>query len=310
MFRLCLVKPQNKYEQFSTSYLRTLLPYGGGHNNVYYRRPSQQQEFDLRRQQIDEDPSETEAAAAASIQQQLALLNDDAGVFLNGPEGLLSKYKNLNRPISVAALQRKQTYNQQKQPISDEELNRLFVSIQNIQPPIDERNDDYLNLNDENRASEQLLDFANIIGNRQPAAADAIINDNINYGNSDFNQKWKLQKHLKSSSSPSSSNHEQQQQQHQQAPVYREENMAIPYDEIEQTKKRKETKNVSVNNNGDDNQSLMEKKRLQVPSNVMNNEHSIQAPKSYQQSIINTKSSIQSKFSSLSDIYFIGNTIF
>ncbi|KAH7642473.1 hypothetical protein HUG17_5518 [Dermatophagoides farinae] len=81
--------------------------------------------------------------------------------------------------------------------------------------------------------------------------------------------------------------------------------MAIPYDEIEQTKKRKETKNVSVNNNGDDNQSLMEKKRLQVPSNVMNNEHSIQAPKSYQQSIINTKSSIQSKFSSLSDIYFI-----
>ena len=48
-----------------------------------------------------------------------------------------------------------------------------------------------------------------------------------------------------------------QQQQHQQAPVYREENMAIPYDEIEQTKKRKETKNVSVNNNGDDNQWLL-----------------------------------------------------
>ncbi|KAH7642472.1 hypothetical protein HUG17_5517 [Dermatophagoides farinae] len=59
------VKPQNKYEPFSTSYLRTLLPYGGGHNNVYYRRPSQQQEFDLRRQQIDEDPSETESSSSS-----------------------------------------------------------------------------------------------------------------------------------------------------------------------------------------------------------------------------------------------------
>ncbi|OTF79699.1 hypothetical protein BLA29_004632, partial [Euroglyphus maynei] len=283
----------NKYEPFSTTnylrnYYQKLLPYvsrfdnddGDGDGDRQASSPLQQ-EFDLR---YDADPLLSNA--------------DAANILLNRPEGgLLSKYKNSNRPTAAAAaIQREQIFNP-KQTIGDDELNRLFVSIQNIQPPIDERNVDYL-YDENNRATEQLLDFASFIGNQKQHPSTTMNDDNVNYGKLDFNQKWKLQKHPTSSSI--SSNHERP------IPVYREENMAIPYDEIEQTKKRKETKE-NIINNGDDNQSLKERKRLQAkPSNVMINQHSMQEPKSYQQSIMmNRKDSIESKFSSLSDIYFI-----
>nr|XP_027201036.1 neural proliferation differentiation and control protein 1-like [Dermatophagoides pteronyssinus] len=111
--------------------------------------------------------------------------------------------------------------------------------------------------------------------------------------------------------------------------VFSEENMAIPYDEIEQTKKRKshddDATAAKINSVNHDNhqqhqqKSLMQpEKRLQVgssslkqqPSNIMNSKHSIQIPKSYQLSMMmnnnnDGKSSMESKFSSLSDIYFI-----
>ncbi|KAH9424598.1 hypothetical protein DERP_013019 [Dermatophagoides pteronyssinus] len=187
------------------------------------------------------------------------------------------KYKNSNnRPAAVLRREfHQQPKQQQQQPFIDDDLNRLLDDDDNV----------------------NLKNFEN------------------------FNRKWKLMKH------PSISTNYRQ----PSSPlVFSEENMAIPYDEIEQTKKRKSNDDdvtaAKINSvNHDNHQQHQQKsliqpeKRLQVgssslkqqqPSNIMNSKHSIQIPKSYQLSMLmnnnnDGKSSMESKFSSLSDIYFI-----